>query len=66
MKIIKLILITLFLYFALNCSSDEDKKEKQCEKDRKILQICLLINQNDDRFCETQSGILYYNCGAIR
>lgn len=66
MKRLKLIFFASLLSIGFNCSSEDDKKEKQCQKDRNILQLCLLINQNDARFCDTQSAVLYYNCGTAR
>lgn len=60
------LLIVTSLAFTLNCSTEEDKKEKRCQNDRKVLELCLLINQNDSRFCETQSGTVYLNCGTPR
>lgn len=63
---LKLIFIIAVLSFVLNCSSEEDKKEKRCQNDRKVLELCLLINQNDSRYCDTQSATVYINCGTPR
>ncbi len=62
-------IIPFLIFFSLiylpNCSAEDEKKEKRCQQARNILQLCLLINERDSRFCESQSAGVYNSCGTF-
>ncbi|TGL87011.1 hypothetical protein EHQ68_12695 [Leptospira congkakensis] len=55
----------LFLMYLTNCSAEDEKKEKRCQQARRILQLCLLINERDSRFCDSQTAGVYNSCGTF-
>ncbi|WP_167883959.1 hypothetical protein [Leptospira meyeri] len=72
MKLSKIQVMSFFftiLYLGLilkNCTTDRDKEQKRCQNANNILQLCLIINQNDSRYCDTQAASALTTCQAAK
>lgn len=58
--------IPYLVLFLTNCTTDRDKEQKRCQNANNILQLCLIINQNDSRYCDTQSASAITTCQAAK